>query len=108
MFNPTPSTPKGHFRNYPLTGHIVDMAQTTRLTHSGHPWLNETIGARSRGPSSMQCCPKAEAALKMYPADIADPAYLQNCGFLITGARSLTPAKSIDVPLNPTFSSQHP
>ena len=35
MFNPTPSTPKGHFRNYPLTGHIVDMAQTTRMTQSG-------------------------------------------------------------------------
>jgi hypothetical protein len=29
---PTPSTPKGFFWNYPLTGHVVDMAQTTRMT----------------------------------------------------------------------------
>ena len=32
MFNLTPSTQKGHFRNYPVTGHIVDMARTTRMT----------------------------------------------------------------------------
>jgi hypothetical protein len=75
----------------------------------GHPWLNETIGARWRGASSLLCCPpKTEAALKLHPADIADPAYLQNCGFLITGARSLTPAESDDLRLNLTASSQHP
>src|SRR5665648_99028 len=32
----------------------------------------------------------------------------QNCGFLITGARALTPAKSVDLPLARTTSSQHP
>src|SRR5665648_918202 len=31
----------------------------------------------------------------------------QNCGFLITGARALTPAKSVDLPLARTTSSQH-
>jgi hypothetical protein len=31
-----PSIGNGHFRNYPLTGHIADMAQTTRMTQLGH------------------------------------------------------------------------
>ena len=41
-------------------------------------------------------------------ADIADPAYLQNLGLLITGARSLTPADSVDSPFSLTTSSQQP
>jgi hypothetical protein len=35
MAGTMPSTGNLHFRNYPLTGHIADMAQTTRLTHCG-------------------------------------------------------------------------
>ena len=26
-----------HVRNYPLTGHMADVAESTRLTHSGPP-----------------------------------------------------------------------
>jgi hypothetical protein len=38
-----------------------------------------------------------------------DPtAYLQNCGFLIRGACSVAPAKSVDSPLNLIIASQHP
>jgi hypothetical protein len=69
----------------------------------------KTIGARWRAAFSLLFGPpKTEAALKLHRVAIADPAYLQNCGFLITGARSLTPAKSIDVPLSLSASSQHP
>jgi hypothetical protein len=34
MVNATPSTANLHFRKVPLTGHIADMPQTTRMTQS--------------------------------------------------------------------------
>jgi hypothetical protein len=34
---PAPSTPNRHFRDYPLTGHIANMTESTRLTLSGDP-----------------------------------------------------------------------
>jgi hypothetical protein len=33
-----------HFRNYPLTGHIADMAQTTRMTDAVEK-VGSSIGA---------------------------------------------------------------
>jgi hypothetical protein len=36
MASAMPSTGNRYFRNYPLTGHIADMAQTTRMTRLGH------------------------------------------------------------------------
>ena len=35
---PMPSTPKRYFRDYPLIGHIADVAKPTKLTQrSEHP-----------------------------------------------------------------------
>ena len=36
MASAMPSTGNRHFRNYPLTGHIADMAESTRMTHMRH------------------------------------------------------------------------
>ncbi len=42
MASAMPSTGNRHFRNYPLTGHIADIAQTTRMTPSGH-WCHRSL-----------------------------------------------------------------
>ena len=96
-----------------------ELCRDSRLSSaqsSGQPlqiwgsWLLSNVGwlvGQTSGPlanARLTGC----LALKLHRADIADAAYLQNCGVLITGARSLTPAKSIDWPLSLTTSSQHP
>jgi hypothetical protein len=35
MASAMPSTGTRHFRNYPLTGHIADMAEPARMTRNG-------------------------------------------------------------------------
>ena len=81
---------------------------TPRPTPAGRMRLHlRTFRRAEIGRIAMLAHVSNSAELKL-PRRIADPAYLQNCGVLITGARSLTPAKSIDLPLSLTTSSQHP
>src|SRR6266851_2842838 len=62
MASAMPSTGNRHFRNYPLTGHIADIARTTRMTLSGRWMFGRIFGLDGRESYrelrlELLCCP---------------------------------------------------